>query len=569
MKRLRANVDIIFLVLVSLVISFQILHSGFFPMHDDTQPTRVFQMSQALKDGQFPVRVVKDLGYGYTYPIFNFYAPLPYYIGAIFNLMGFSALTATKIMFVIPVFIAPISLQLFVKEILNKKAALVASTIYTTFPYFAVNIFVRGAVGEYYAYALIPLVFLGIYKIYENTSSQTQNIIAPIIITSLSFSALTISHNLSAYMSAIFILVYSTVLFFFSKMKMKFIVYLIASGLLSLLLSSFYIVPALLEMQYTNVQAQIGSTANFRDHFICLPQLWNSQWGFGGSSPTCLDGFSFKLGKSNIIFSVLGLALALYFIANKKTKKTHIVVFTSLITTIAFLFTQQISSSLWESIPRIEFLQYPWRFLNYLAFSLSLLTGIFIFFLGKYKSNRLTLFATILILAITIFLNLKLFKPQFYNDNTSDYYTNTRSIRYNISKISDEYLPKDFKKPLSESDIPQKPFQIVEGEGQVTDVTDSSNEKTATIVVKDQAKLKANIAYFPSWRLRVNNDQEEYKATDNGLELFLSKGTHQVVFKFENTRVQAIANIASFTGVLLAFIGIIFYKSKLKNEKTN
>ena len=46
---------------------------GYFPMHDDTQPARVFALAQELKQGIFPVRLVGSLGYGYGYPLFNFY----------------------------------------------------------------------------------------------------------------------------------------------------------------------------------------------------------------------------------------------------------------------------------------------------------------------------------------------------------------------------------------------------------------------------------------------------------------------------------------------------------------
>src|SRR5258708_28033380 len=78
-----------------------LFHAGFFPMHDDTQVARVFEMGQALKDGMFPVRWVSDLGYGYGYPVFNFYAPLAYYFGGILVLFGLNALIATKVMFVV------------------------------------------------------------------------------------------------------------------------------------------------------------------------------------------------------------------------------------------------------------------------------------------------------------------------------------------------------------------------------------------------------------------------------------------------------------------------------------
>lgn len=68
-------------------------------MHDDTQIARVEVMKRALLQKQFPVRWVGDLGYGYGYPLFNFYGPLPYYVGGGLAVLGISSLVATKIMF--------------------------------------------------------------------------------------------------------------------------------------------------------------------------------------------------------------------------------------------------------------------------------------------------------------------------------------------------------------------------------------------------------------------------------------------------------------------------------------
>ena len=91
-----------FSLLFLLILSFwswkPLLGSGFFPMHDDTQGARVVEMGRALRFGQFPVRWVSNLGYGYGYPIYNFYGPLPYYVGGFFYAAGVDGLIATKIM---------------------------------------------------------------------------------------------------------------------------------------------------------------------------------------------------------------------------------------------------------------------------------------------------------------------------------------------------------------------------------------------------------------------------------------------------------------------------------------
>ena len=84
--------------------------NGYFPMHDDTQVARVVVMAKALSEGQFPVRWVSDLGYGYGYPIFNFYGPLPYYVGGAIHAIGIDSVVATKWMFGIGAVTAAISM---------------------------------------------------------------------------------------------------------------------------------------------------------------------------------------------------------------------------------------------------------------------------------------------------------------------------------------------------------------------------------------------------------------------------------------------------------------------------
>src|SRR3990172_4216282 len=91
----------VFSVLVIFPTLLPLFSDGFFTIHDNTQVERVFQMTKSISDGQFPVRWVDDLGYGYGYPIFNFYAPLPYYIGGAIYALGATGLTAAKAMFLV------------------------------------------------------------------------------------------------------------------------------------------------------------------------------------------------------------------------------------------------------------------------------------------------------------------------------------------------------------------------------------------------------------------------------------------------------------------------------------
>ncbi len=438
---------------IVLILSFWAIHplfiSGFFPMHDDTQVARVFEMGKMLERGMFPVRWVPDLGYGYGYPIFNFYAPLAYYIGGFFMFLGFDALLATKIMMALGVILAGIFMYLLTREFFGELGGIVAGLFYIYAPYHAVDIYVRGDVAEFWAYAFIPLVFLGLYK-------------RSILIGSVGFAAIILSHNLTAMMVAPFLLIIALLNCYIAfKNKKSFIINPSSSILLlGLMLSAFYWLPALLEMKYTNVLSQIGGGADFRDHFVCLPQLWDSLWGFGGSVLGCVDGLSFKIGKLHILSSITAIVLALFVNKIRKSKKAFIIIISFLGLLLSVFFTLEISKFVWEKVPGMEFLQYPWRFLILASFFSSILSGAIVFLSSQFKIKPYV--TAFLLLFFLLFFNIKLFVPQTIFKASAKDFTNDKAIKWVASKTSDEFLPPNFKKPKSEYEVSNKPIEFRE-----------------------------------------------------------------------------------------------------------
>jgi hypothetical protein len=108
--------------------------------------------------------------------------------------LGFDALIATKIMMALGVVLAGIFMYFLAKEFFGKSGGLVAGLFYLYAPYHAVDIYVRGDVAEFWAYAFIPLAFLGFYK---------RNLLLGII----GLAGLILSHNLTAMMVAPFLLI--------------------------------------------------------------------------------------------------------------------------------------------------------------------------------------------------------------------------------------------------------------------------------------------------------------------------------------------------------------------------
>jgi uncharacterized membrane protein len=283
---------------------------GFYTMHDNTQVQRVYEMTKSLHDGLFPVRWVSDLGYGYGYPIFNFYAPLAYYLGSFINILGASPLVATKFMIGLGIVLAGVFMFFFAEAFWGKTGGLISALLYLYSPYHALDLYVRGDVAELYAYAFIPLAFLGIYKIYcwssnsdysknKNTHPVTLNVWFWLAVGSFGYAGIVLSHNLSALMVTPYILVFTLLLYSLSRFntppnKQYFVILPLIIGIL---ISCFYWLPALTEMKYTNVISQLGGGSNYKQNYACLSELWNSQWGYGGSVPGCIKGLSLRAGK--------------------------------------------------------------------------------------------------------------------------------------------------------------------------------------------------------------------------------------------------------------------------------
>ncbi len=140
-----------------------LFHPGFFTIHDNEQIGRLYELDQALKSGQFPVRIVQDLGFGFGYLLFNFYPPAVYYLGELFHLLQFSFIDSIKIVMGIGFIFSAVFMYLLVKELFGKTGALVASVFYTYAPYHSVDLYVRGALSEFFSF--VSRNFLVLFKI--------------------------------------------------------------------------------------------------------------------------------------------------------------------------------------------------------------------------------------------------------------------------------------------------------------------------------------------------------------------------------------------------------------------
>lgn len=564
-KKILALIAIKFLLFFTIR---PLLYPGFFPIHDNTQIQRVYEMGRSLSVGMFPVRWVSDLGFGYGYPIFNFYAPMSYYFGTFFYLLGFNALLATKIMMVTGIIISGFFMYLLGKKLFGEVGGIVSAMFYIYAPYHAVDIFVRGDVAEFWAYAFIPLVFYSLLKVFKENKWRY------IVLGSVSYAAVILSHNLTAFMLTPFLILFTLISYMLEKKREYlhsfFLIVTIAIGL-----ASFYVLPVVFEAKYTNIISQIGGGANFSDHFVCLPQLWDSPWGFGGSTAGCHDGMSFKIGKLHLIvgffsFSVFIFGLFDQFNLREKLNKNKdiagFVTFSIIGFLISIFMLIPISSIVWEKLPFIAFLQYPWRYLIFASFFTSVLSGALVWFLeqipGKNYKHRFNVFFAIVLIMFLIYGNAKLFKPQEIINVDSKYFTNERTLKWTTSNITSEYMPESFKKPKSESQLPST--KIAKDDNYQVIYEEASVESLHAYIKtdKENTNIKINLAYFPAWNAYIDNKKADLREESSGMSVKVARGGHALDLLFIQTPIEKLGNSVSLVFLFVIFIGIIYPRKK-------
>lgn len=415
---MKQTVFIISLFVIIFLLGYQLLPTNdyFFTFHDITQPARIEQFTKEIKSFHLPPRVASDMNYKLGYPVFNFYAPFSYWITSFFNFIGFDIISSLKISFFLALTIGFFGSYLFLKRFFDFFPSILGGFFYITTLYFPLNIFVRGNLAETWFLALLPLTM---FSLLSNN----------FIFTSIMLSFLFTSHNILSLISMPFIFIFA----FITKNKKKNLV----SILFGLLLSTYFWLPAILEMKYTWAK-EVATSTNFRDHFLCISQLWQSQWGYGGSTKGCIsDGMSFMIGKLQIIFFVFGLFI---FFLNKKNRYKKIYWFFILTTFISLFLTVYQSQFIWEIFsPIISFIQFPWRLIAFSIIGISFFSANFFHHI---KIPFKSIFLVIVLIGILIingkyFRGQEIFKKDFENKFLTEEYIEKKAA-YAIA----EYLPK-------------------------------------------------------------------------------------------------------------------------------
>ncbi len=409
-----------FFVLASFILSTLVLwsirHLGdWYPMHDSTHLARILLMREAWVDGQVPAIWAKHINQGLGYPLFHFYAPLFHTLSTLFLRLLATPTTALKLSLWLTTFLGTLGIMFYAKR-WGRTAALVSGFAFALSPYLAVSLYVRGSFSEYLSLALLPWVFLATEQI--NTRLR-------VVLAGLSLAFFLLSHNLIPIlvlpMLAVWVIYHN-----YRSLRM------VALALfLAISLSAWFVLPLLFERSFT-VADQVARTTSYAQHFVEPWQMWNSTWGFGGSTAGVEDGMSFKLGKLQIVLGILGMGIALY-------RKNRGLTLISFFLVISIWLTTSSSHFLWSASSILQIVQFPWRALGLIAVFLAILSG---YSVSRISLKPMRIAMGLGLISAFIFLNLKYFTPQAIIQTPLDEPSFELSQIEDIAPIVPEFMPK-------------------------------------------------------------------------------------------------------------------------------
>ncbi len=554
---------------------FFLLKPGYYNMHDDMQMIRQLELEKCLKDGQIPCRWTPDLGYGYGYPLFNFYPPMPYIVGQIYRTTGFSFVNSIKATAVTQIILSAVFMFILASSIFGPMGGFIASVFYTYAPYHALNIYVRGAMNEAWAAVFFPLVFYFSRRLVLDKKNKY------LFGLSFSFAGILLSHNPMALtftpILLFWILFWTLQPYFFSPKKIKFlkfikkqislIIKLIASGIFAASLTAFYTFPVLFETKYVQINTMFEGYYHFSVHFTTLFQIFISNfWGDGASVWGPNDDMSFMVGYLHwIIPAILFISTLFIFFKNRQKIRNidfryWLILLTVLMGFTAIFMTHNKSTFIWLLLPVIQKIQFPWRFLNHSAFLLSFSSAGIILFFDKLKSLKKEIIVLLIGILILV-LNLQYFHPLQSGPITDEQKFSGKAWINQVTSGIYDYLPKTAR---IAAQGPAKDYvdEIIPNNGTYTiaDSQNGSDWKYFKLNLLQESKVVLSQLAFPEFIVTDNGQQINYQIEPElgRLVINLAPGEHFIFVKFTDTPIRTVSNWISF----IAWFSLAIYFSK-------
>ena len=563
---------------------------------------RLEQLVAGLRAAGFPpvglpVRWMPDAAYGLGYPFFNYYAALPYYVAAGLRLIGWGPIRALQATQALGFVLAAAAMALLARRALgHPAAATLAAVAYTCAPFHLANVYVRGdSLSEFYAFVFYPLILWALLRLRDRPSPAGAAWLA------LSYGGLILTHNLSALMFSPIVVAFALWALFVrtpvsrrgrgvetaatahgrgmetaatadgrAGPHWRALAWMLCGGIVGLALAAtlWWTATAELDEVWMGVKdIQTTGYFNYAGHFRRLI-------GARGETPliqprllfnydTSLGGTPFAMGA--VQATTIALGIIVWGVARlRKTRGqassptglTPFWLFGLAASTFAIM---PLSRALWDHVPILPIVQFPWRFLSVQAFFGALMAGELALRLPR--PWWVAAIATVLLATAAVGGLRPEYLPIAEADVTAERLALFESFTANVgTTIRSEYLPAGVEPGLRASTVTlhrgQRPPPVVLA-GDLVRATlerrDARSERWQVEVASEQAHLAFHTLHFAGWQAAVDGKPVAIEPLPGSglISLRVPSGEHAVTLRFGRSGVRRAADLVSLAAFLI------------------
>lgn len=475
--------------------------------------------------------------FGYGEPRFIFYPPASWMLGGILSaILPWTISSPVYIWIVLTG--AGASMFLLASRWLDRRNATFAAVLYAVNPYHLVIVYWRSAFAELLAACLVPLLVLFVLKAAEDKQAMT----VPLALV-LAGSWLT---NAPAAVMIHYSLALLIVFFAWKTRSARLLLTAAVAVVLGACLAGVYLLPAIFEQSWVDIGQAISQGSRPQDNFLFI------------HTPDP-DHDAFNRIISWIAILEMGI-IALAAISAQLWRKRNREAFRALLVwaVVCSFLLLPISLIFWKILPKIEFMQFPWRWLLCLSAIFTILVTVGL--------RRVWMRAVVCALAIAVIAVAWIRVQTPWWDNPAD----LREMQDNIYtragyEGTDEYAPAGADPSAIDKDA--RNVTVTGPARAAIHVYRWDPEyKLFTAEVSAEDQLAVKLFPYPAWQVDVNGRKVDTGVrTGSGQMLVpVGVGMNRVQIRFTRTRDRSLGGWITILSIVA--LGLWSYRERIRNQ---
>ena len=556
-----------FALVVSLATALAII-SPFFWMGNASGHDFSFHVASWLdaaaqwREGILLPRWTEGANHGFGEPRFIFYPPVSWMFGTALGLVV-PWIFVPAVFIVLTQTLAGICAFALGRRLFPQRGALVCAVCYVANPYTLLIVYMRSDFAEQLALAFFPLLFLAAAEVAGLLDSPAPATRRSIVFLALMFAAVWLTNAPAGVVAS-----YSLVMLFgwtaLTQKSWRPLLHGGAALALGFGAASFYLVPAAYEQKWVNISLALASGLQPSQNFL-----------YTVIADAEHNAFNRVASNTAVLMIVLtGVFAALSFSRGRSTARSMTKSLWSALIALsvmaAFLMTP-ISNILWIVLPKLRFVQFPWRWMSILAIPFACFSYAAVVRKRMRGYGSASMIAAVLaILACTAtymvrhtwwdYEDVPVLLEALQNDEGFE-----GVDEYDPLGDDHSVLPEKSERVTV---MPATPEARSESDAKIDLQRWTAERKEMSITTREPSVLKLRLLDYPAWRVQVNETAVVPEQTGETAQILvpLAAGPSHVVVRFIRTPDRTIGAALSGASLLIALLLFMRHPTARSNQ---